>query len=136
MTQSHFLIQFPYPNFTSEPDMWNDIQDCSTMKLNLRCFRVLTRLARPGSPRELDGVEGLGRQLHSQSVAPFVPRKHLPDRAFPGAVLPPRGRWMCCAGFPWSGVLSTLGKGGLGWRVHLGSQFCLFSPHKASVSPL
>ena len=24
----------------------------------------------------------------------------LPDRAFPGAVLLPRGRWMCCAGFP------------------------------------
>ena len=42
----------------------------------------------------------MGRQLHSQSVAPFVPRKRLPDRAFPGAVLPPRGRWMCCAGFP------------------------------------
>ena len=39
--------------------------------------------------------------LHSQSVAPFVPRKRLPDRAFPGAVLPSRGRWMCCAGFPW-----------------------------------
>ena len=37
---------------------------------------------------------------HSHSVAPFVPRKPLPDRAFPGAVLPPRGRWMCCAGFP------------------------------------
>ena len=35
----------------------------------------------------------MGRQLHSQSVAPFVPRKRLPDRAFPGAVLPPRGRW-------------------------------------------
>ena len=33
----------------------------------------------------------MGRQLHSQSVAPFVPRKCLPDRAFPGAVLPPRG---------------------------------------------
>ena len=25
----------------------------------------------------------MGRQLHSQSVAPFVPRKRLPDRAFP-----------------------------------------------------
>lgn len=50
----------------------------------------------------------MGRQLHSQSVAPFVPRKHLPDRAFPGAVLPPRGRWMCCAGFPWAfGLPST-----------------------------
>ena len=45
------------------------------------------------------GAPGLGRQLHSQSVAPFVPRKHLPDRAFPGAVLPLGGR-MCCAGFP------------------------------------
>ena len=43
------------------------------------------------------GAPGLGRQLHSQSVAPFVPRKHLPDRAFPEAVLLPRGRWMCCA---------------------------------------
>ena len=28
----------------------------------------------------------IGRQLHSQSVAPFVPRKRLPARAFPGAV--------------------------------------------------
>ena len=34
------------------------------------------------------GAPGLGRQLHSQSVAPFVPRKRLPDQAFPGAVLP------------------------------------------------
>ena len=38
------------------------------------------------------GAPGLGRQLHSQNVAPFVTRKRLPDRAFPGAVLPPRGR--------------------------------------------
>ena len=54
------------------------------------------------------GAPGLGRQLHSQSVAPFVPRKRLPDRAFPGAVLPPRGRWMCSAGFPWAfGLPST-----------------------------
>src|SRR5574337_826197 len=54
------------------------------------------------------GAPGLGRQLHSQSVAPFVPRKRLPARAFPGAVLPPRGRWMCCAGFPWAfGLPST-----------------------------
>ena len=27
-------------------------------------------------------------------------RKRLPDRAFPGAVLPPRGRWMRCASSP------------------------------------
>lgn len=33
------------------------------------------------------------------------------------------------ADFPWSGGLSTLGKGGLGWRIHLGSQILpLFSP--------
>ena len=44
--------------------------------------------------------------LHSQNVAPFVTRKRLPDRAFPGAVLPPRDRWMCCAGFPWAFGLS------------------------------
>ena len=49
----------------------------------------------------------MGRQLHSHSVAPFVPRKRLPDRAFPGAVLPPRGRWMCCAGFPWAFALPS-----------------------------
>ena len=24
------------------------------------------------------------------------------EKAFPGAVLPRRGRWMCCAGFPWA----------------------------------
>ena len=62
------------------------------------CFPAQTK-------RRTEGIRvpvplGLGRQLHSQSVAPFVPRKCLPDRAFPGAVLPPRGRWMCCAGFP------------------------------------
>ena len=35
-------------------------------------------------------------------------RKRLPARAFPGAVLPPRGRWMCCGGFPWAfGLPST-----------------------------
>lgn len=53
MTQSHFLIQFPYPNFTSEPDMWNDIQDCSTMKLNLRCFRVLTEACKARQPKRV-----------------------------------------------------------------------------------
>ena len=53
------------------------------------------------------GAPGLGRQLHSQNVAPFVTRKRLPDRAFPGAVLPPRGRWMWCAGFPWAFGLSS-----------------------------
>ena len=37
-----------------------------------------------------------------------MPRKRLPARAFPGAVLPSRGRWICCAGFPWGfGLPST-----------------------------
>ena len=37
----------------------------------------------------------------------------LPARAFPGAVLPPRGRWMCCAGFPWAfGLPSTAAEQG------------------------
>ena len=49
----------------------------------------------------------MGRQLHSQSVAPFVPRKHLPDWFIPGAVLRRRLRSMCFAGFPYAFVLPS-----------------------------
>ena len=55
----------------------------------------------------------MGRQLHSQSVAPFVPRTRLLDWAFPGAVLQRRGSWVCFAGFPCAFVLpSTTGTQG------------------------
>ena len=45
------------------------------------------------------GAPGLGRQLHSQSVAPFVPRTRLLDWAFSGTLLQRRVRWMFFAGF-------------------------------------
>ena len=55
----------------------------------------------------------MGRQLHSQSVAPFVSRKHLLDWFIPEAVLRRRLRWMCFAGFPCAFVLpSTTGAQG------------------------
>ena len=41
----------------------------------------------------------MGRQLHSQSVAPFVPRTRLLDWAFSGTLLQRRVRWMFFAGF-------------------------------------
>jgi hypothetical protein len=49
----------------------------------------------------------LGEAAPQPECCSVVPRKRLPDRAFPGAVLPPRGRWMCCAGFPWAFGLPT-----------------------------
>ena len=62
------------------------------------------------------GIKVAGRHInnliYADDTSPMAESEELksswPDRAFPGAVLPPRGRWMCCGGFPWAfGLPST-----------------------------
>ena len=67
----------------------------------------------------------LGEAAPQPECCSVCAQKRLPDRAFPGAVLPPRGRRMCCAGFPWrlASLAQPQHRGTSPWSVSSGQYF-------------